>query len=210
MKIIMKKETIKMIDFVLNNVRADFTAQVFKAQAFEGDEPKYGITLLIPKSDPQVSKLVEAMKEAAKEKFGVLPANLYYPLRDGDKAKDTQKYPEFKDSYFIQPKTKRTPPVYDIYGNSVAEEDDELYPGRNVCAWFGLYGYENHGRKGVSAQLKGIQVIDGGERIGMGAANTPFQFKSSGPRSVALDEDDPFAGLNFAKNLSAVDDDIPF
>ena len=210
MKIITKKETIKMIDFVLNNVRADFTAQVFKAQAFEGDEPKYGITLLIPKNDPQVRTLVDAMKKAAIEKFGDLPANLYYALRDGDKTKDTQKYPEFKDSFYIQPKTKRPPQVVDLYGNRVTEEDDELYPGRNVCAWFDLFGYDSHGRKGVSAQLKGIQVVEGGERIGVGAANLPFKFKSADPRSVPQDEDDPFAGLNFAKNLSAVDDDIPF
>ncbi len=199
-----------MIDFVLNNVRADFTAQVFRPMAFEGDEPKYGITLIIPKKDPQVRDLMAAMKKAAIEKFNVIPQNLYYALRDGDTQKDTQKYPEFTDSYFIQPKTKRPPQVVDLYGNNVAEEDDELYPGRNVCAWFGLYGYDNHGRKGVSALLKGIQVIEGGERIGLGAASLPFKFKSGGPVNTLQDEEDPFTGLINPKKAEALDDDIPF
>ena len=199
-----------MIDFVLKNVRADFTAQAFRPKAFEGEEPKYSITLIMPKNHPQVGDLVAAMKQAAKEKFSVIPSNLYYALRDGDKNKDTQKYPEFLDSYFIEPRTKHLPQIVDLYGNNVAEEDDELYPGRNVCAWFGLFGYDNRGRKGVSALLKGIQVIEGGERIGLGAASMPFQFKSGGPGSVIQDEEDPFAGLINPKSTNALDDDIPF
>jgi hypothetical protein len=69
-------------------------AYLFEPQEpLNGGDPKYNVTLLIPKSDTAtVSKIKAAIKEARDlycEKNGAnaLPANPVHPLNDGDATK---------------------------------------------------------------------------------------------------------------------------
>lgn len=74
---------------VTGEVRFSY-AHVWEPDSINGSDPKYSVSILIPKSDTKtinmINKAIEAAKEMGKsEKFGgKIPANLKLPLRDGD------------------------------------------------------------------------------------------------------------------------------
>ncbi len=77
------------IKVVFGEVRFSY-AHVFEPTSINGnDEPKYSVSILIPKQNKEVvEKIKKAINEAVKEgvsKFGgKIPPNLKNPLRDGD------------------------------------------------------------------------------------------------------------------------------
>lgn len=86
----MKAKVLNKTKVITGKVRASY-AHIFEPHSMqEGQEAKYSISLIIPKSDTSTIKAIEQAIEAAKEegkvsKFGgKVPANLKLPLRDGD------------------------------------------------------------------------------------------------------------------------------
>ena len=64
-------------------------ANVWEPQSINGSEPKYSVSVIIPKSDKatiqKIQQAVEQAKQEAISKFGgKIPANMKLPLRDGD------------------------------------------------------------------------------------------------------------------------------
>ena len=91
-------------------------ANVWEPKSINGSDPKYSISLIIPKSDKKtVNAILKATDEAKKEgisKFGgKVPANLKTPLRDGDI--DRPDDANYKDSYFINSNSKDAPQIVD-------------------------------------------------------------------------------------------------
>ena len=78
---------------VTGKVRLSY-AHLFQPHAsLPGQDPKYSLMLLIPKSDKSTVAKIEAAIEAAKENGkanwgGKVPAGLKTPLRDGDLERD--------------------------------------------------------------------------------------------------------------------------
>jgi hypothetical protein len=77
---------------------------VAKPVGVNGGEPKYSVSVIIPKSDTKtLNKIKAAIEEAKKEgtaKLGKkIPANLKTPLRDGDIDRPDDE--AYADSYFI-------------------------------------------------------------------------------------------------------------
>ena len=65
-------------------------ANVWQPKSINGGEPKYSVSIIIPKTDKETLKkinvAIEAAKNAAKAKFGDKLLNNYKtPLRDGDR-----------------------------------------------------------------------------------------------------------------------------
>ena len=61
----------------------------WEPEAINGGEPKYSVSAIIPKSDKETIKKIQAAVEAAKQESlskwgGKIPPNLKLPLRDGD------------------------------------------------------------------------------------------------------------------------------
>lgn len=150
---------------------------VFEPRAMrEGDEPKYSLTLIIPKSD---TKTVEAIKAAiqkaaeagAQKHFGGrVPTNVTNTFYDGDTATDDMgdlkniKYPEYKGSYFIRVSTKRQPKVLDANRNEILDPT-EVYSGCYGRASMTFFAYSGDGRRGVSAVLNNVQKLEDGEPL---------------------------------------------
>src|SRR5690625_664172 len=78
---------------------------VFEPHAIEeGQDKKYSVSLLIPKTDKKtlnaIKKAIEAAKVAGAPKWGgKVPPNLKMPLRDGDVDRPDQ--PEYAGHYFV-------------------------------------------------------------------------------------------------------------
>ena len=155
---------------------------IFEPRAAEaGAEPKYSITLLIPKSDTTtVEKIKSAISEAAdnfrrKNGTGSLPNNPMSPLHDGDGVKPNsgEPYgPECKGCYVLNASSKIKPRIKDSFGND-CDDPGEIYSGCYGLAVINFYGYSNR-RKGVGCGLLGVKKLAEGEPFGMVATDDDF------------------------------------
>lgn len=143
---------------------------VFEPHAIEpGQDPKYSVSLLIPKSDKKtltkIKKAVEAAKKAGEStKFGgKIPANLKTPLRDGDVDRPDQE--EYAGHYFINANSTGKPGLVDADVNPIMDST-ELYSGCYGRASVNFYAYNVSGNRGIACGLNNLQKTKDGETLG--------------------------------------------
>lgn len=163
---------------------------VFKPRASEdGDDPKYSVCLLIPKTDTVTIQKVKVAIAAAKEAGlplwgGKVPAGLKLPLRDGDV--DRPDRPEYKGMYFINCSSKQKPGIIDRDQNEIMDQS-EVYSGCYGRASINFYPFNKAGSKGVGVGLNNLQKLADGEPLsGRSTAEEDFGDEE-------IDEDDPLA-----------------
>ena len=166
-------------------------ANIWKPKAMaEGQEEKYSVSLLIPKSDTKtVNAIKQAIKTAAEEaqhtKFGgKVPGNLKSPLRDGDDERSDD--PNYAGHYFMNCSSKSKPIIVDRRREQIVNED-EVYSGCFAHVSVNFYAYNTSGNKGVACGLGNIQKVADGDPLSGGKGNIESEFK-------VLDEDDDFLG----------------
>lgn len=157
-------------------------ASVFEPKAPQGGgEPKYSVTLLIPKSDTvTIGKIKEAMAEA-RELFvkrngaSSLPAKPNHTLHDGDGMRDSgEPYgEECKGCYVITVSNKTKPVIVDAFRNPITDPA-EFYSGCYGRAAINFYGYSSNGKKGISAGLLSVQKLSDGEPFGVTGSADDF------------------------------------
>ena len=140
----------------LLGVTAKFV-HVFEPVSKFGSKPKYSAQFLIRDNDPQLAKLQQEIDKLSAEAFpGV--KNVASPLRDGDTAKDTEKYPEYKGAFFIEPSTQFRPKVLDADRTELSPDDDDPFmDGDTTHAIIHLVTYEVGPKKGITSMLDVIQ-----------------------------------------------------
>jgi hypothetical protein len=143
---------------------------VFEPTAVEeGQEKKYSVSLIIPKSDKPLLNKIKAAIEAAKEqgktsKFGgKVPTNLKTPLRDGDVDRPDDEV--YANSYFINANCKTKPGLVDKDLNPILDQAD-LYSGCYGRASITFYPFNTSGNKGIAAGLNNLQKLAEGEPLG--------------------------------------------
>jgi hypothetical protein len=148
-------------------------AAIFKARAYEGQDPKFSIVLTWPKAEKESLKpLVEAIVAAAKAKWGdealalLKGGKLKNPLRDGDIETDTEGKARFPGHYFLTASAAadRQPGVVDAKVQPVFEEG-EAYSGCTFRASVNLFTFEKKGNRGVAVGLNNLQVTKKGPRL---------------------------------------------
>lgn len=160
---------------VTGKVRFSF-CHVFEPQApIGGGDPKYSVTLLIPKADTATKAKIDAAMKAARENFcarngsAALPAVPAHTLHDGDGMRDNGEAfgPECKGCWVITVSAKATqkPVVVDAAGNAIIDPA-EVYSGCYGRASINFFGYNSHGKKGISAGLLAVQKLADGEPFG--------------------------------------------
>lgn len=154
-------------------------AKVFKAESVgETDEPKFSVSLIIPKSDKttlgKIKAAIEAAKEAGKtSKFGgKIPANLKLPLRDGDEERPDDE--AYAGSYFVNASCLTKPGVVDKDLNPILDQD-EFYSGCYGRASVTFYPFNANGNRGIAAGLNHVQKLKDGESLG-GRASAEADF----------------------------------
>lgn len=133
----------------------------------DGGEPKYSVSLLIPKSDKatveKVRAAIEAAKEAGKPTWGgKVPPGLKSPLRDGDTERDD---PVYAGHYFINATSKSKPGVVDANLQPILDAG-EVYSGCYGRASINFYAYNVNGNRGIAAGLNNVQKVADGEPLG--------------------------------------------
>lgn len=181
---------------LLTNVRLSYPA-LFEPRGFEGQEPKYSASLIIPKNDRKSLEIIKEAIENAKKvalergvfKGNKIPANLKTPVRDGDTERPDDEV--YEGAYFINANSKHAPAVVgkekDISsGKAISLGEDDVYAGCYINVTINFYGYSQAGNNGIAAGLGNVQKEGEGERLGgRSSAENDFDFEE-------VDSDDAF------------------
>ena len=156
-----------MSKVITGKVRFSY-ANVWEPKSINGSEPKYSVSLIIPKSDKKtISEVKKAIEEAKKEGLvklgGKIPANLKTPLRDGDVDRTDDE--AYKDSVFINANATAKPGIVDKKVNPIIDQS-EFYSGCYGRASINFYAYNANGNKGIAAGLNNLQKLEDGEPLG--------------------------------------------
>ena len=181
---------------VTGKVRFSF-CNIFEArESQDGGDPKYSVTLLIPKTDTvTLGKIKEAMTEArenfcARNGANALPAKPNHTMHDGDGMRDNGEPfgPECKGCCVITVSSKQKPVIVDAFRNEITDPG-EVYSGCYGRAAINFFGYNSHGKKGISAGLLSIQKLHDGEPFGTVGSADDF---NDDFRDAEAGEDDDF------------------
>lgn len=141
---------------------------VFKPTAFQGEgEPKYSISLLVPKSEKEfIEKLKGAQAQAIKELYPTkMPANFeHWGIVDGDELDDQSA----KGNWVVKASNKQRPRIVDAQGADILDEL-EVYGGCYVRASLNAKAYGTSQKGGVTLELNVVQKVADGTPFG-GAA----------------------------------------
>lgn len=154
------------------NTRMSY-ANVWEPKGINGSEPKYSVSLIIPKSDKEtINKIKKAIQAAYKEgasklrgKGNVLPTldQIHNPLRDGDVDKaDDEAY---KNAMFVNAKNSTRPGIVDVNLNRIIDPS-EFYSGCYGRASITFYAYNRNGNRGIACSLNNLQKVADGEPLG--------------------------------------------
>ena len=118
-------------------------ANVFEPKSINGSDPKYSVSLIIPKEDKvTIDKIKAAIEVAKKEGLsklgGKIPANLKTPLRDGDI--DRPDDPAYANSYFVNANSTIRPGIVDANLQPIIDST-EFYSGCYGRASIVFYAY---------------------------------------------------------------------
>ena len=147
-----------------------------KAAAAAGREPKgkYSTCIMIPKSDTDTIKMIEAAIEAAKQKGktskwgGKIPGRLSLPLRDGD---EEDKGEEYENMMFFNCSSSRKPGVCVWEDGKPVEalDEDDFYSGCWGAVAVNFYPFSANGNNGVGAGLNNVIKTRDDERLAGGS-----------------------------------------
>ena len=156
-----------MTKVITGKVRISY-ANVWEPQSVNGSEPKYSVSLIIPKGDKKtlekVKKAIEvAKKEGVSKLGGKIPANLKTPLRDGDVDRPDDE--AYANSYFINANSKIKPGIVDRNVEPILDQS-EFYSGCYGRASIVFYAYNANGNKGIACGLQNLQKLEDGEPLG--------------------------------------------
>lgn len=186
MKAILKGET----KVITGMVRLSY-ANIFEPKSINGSEPKYSVSLIIPKDDDQqikviqqaINNAIQAGKTKLADKNGRIPANLKTPLRDGDVDRPDDE--AYENSYFLNANSTVAPAVVGlekdaVSGKAIRLDETEVYSGCYARVSINFYAFNTNGNKGIACGLGNIQKVMDGERLGGGStAEEDFEFEEA-------------------------------
>jgi hypothetical protein len=134
------------------------------------DPPKFGVTLLIPKSDYATKQRIDAAIEAAKQEGrakkwnGVIPPAMKSILHDGDGVKQNGLPfgPECKGHWVMTASSKDRPRVVDLDKQDILDTN-QIYSGMYGRAAVRFYPFSTSGNVGIACGLNNVQKTRDGE-----------------------------------------------
>lgn len=138
-----------------------------------GQEPKYSVTLLIPKTDIKTKNAIDDAIQAAIQlgintKWGgIRPAQPKHPVWDGDGLRQNGEPfgPECKGHWVLTASTKTQPQIVDRQLQPILDQT-EVYSGMYALVSLNFFPYFNSGNKGVGCGLNNVMKVADGEPLG--------------------------------------------
>lgn len=167
--------------------------------AQQGGEPKYSVTLLIPKTDVATKADIDAAIQAAANEAlskvwnGARPPQLRVPIYDGDGVRPSG-VPfgdECKGHWVMTASTKNKPQVVCIDNINCELAPSDIYSGMYARVTIRFFGYSNSGNKGIGCGLGNVMKTRDGEALA-GSASASVDFAGVGAAPAAA----PAYGVN--------------
>ena len=167
--------------------------------AQQGGEPKYSVTLLIPKTDVATKADIDAAIQAAANEAlskvwnGARPPQLRVPIYDGDGVRPSG-VPfgdECKGHWVMTASTENKPQVVGIDNINCELAPSDIYSGMYARVTIRFFGYSNSGNKGIGCGLGNVMKTRDGEALA-GSASASVDFAGVGAAPAAA----PAYGVN--------------
>ena len=158
-------------------VRLSYCNLLQPRSAQQGGEPKYGVTLLIPKTDANTIADLQASFEAAavegvKSSWGGVRPQLRSVIHDGDgiRQNGTPFGPECKGHWVVTASSKNKPSVVGIDNINCDLAPQDIYSGMFGRVTVRFYPYNSGGQRGVGCGLGNVLKTRDGEPLSGGAS----------------------------------------
>ena len=160
-----------MAQVVTGKVRFSYL-NAFEPRSNNGGEPKYSVTLLIPKTDVATKQAIDAaiqqtLQDGMVSVFaGQMPARPAIPLYDGDGVRPSGEEfgEEAKGHWVITASSKQQPGMVDASLQPIINPNS-LYSGCYGRADINFFAYNAAGKKGVGCGLNNLQKLEDGEPL---------------------------------------------
>lgn len=137
-------------------------------------EPKYSVTLLIPKTDVATYQAIQlgiqqALQEGLSTFGGQMPARPSIPLYDGDGVRPNGEDfgDECRGHWVITASSKQQPQIVDVNVSPIINRAD-IYSGCYGRASVRFFAYNKAGKKGIGCGLGNVQKIRDGQPLAGG------------------------------------------
>jgi len=172
-------------------VRLSYAALTTPRAPQQGGDPKYSVTLLIPKTDVATKADIDAAIMAAaqdgvdKAWKGVRPPVLKVPIHDGDGVRDSGEPfgDECKGHWVMTASSKQKPQVVDLSLSEITNASD-IYSGMYARVTIRFFAYANSGNKGIGCGLNNVLKVEDGEPLS-GHADAASDFAGLAQQPVA-------------------------
>ncbi|TCP64750.1 uncharacterized protein DUF2815 [Heliophilum fasciatum] len=179
---------------ITGEVRLSYV-HAFKPYAKQpNQEPKFSVTILVPKTDVATKQKIDAAVQAAIQEGvsskwnGVRPPVIAIPVHDGDGARPSDGMPfgdECKGHWVFTASSKEQPQVVDAYVQPILNQS-EVYSGIYGRVSVRFFPYNQNGKKGVGCGLGNIQKLrDGDPLSGRTSASSDFGEFGTPPQQPA-------------------------
>lgn len=152
-------------------------AHLYEPHASNGGDPKYGVTVLLPKSDAQTKARLDAaynyaVQNGVNEKWnGTMPPVIACPIYDGDGVRPNGEpfSAECRGHWVFTANSKNPVPLVDQNMNPIVQKG-ELYSGCYARVCISLFPYNNAGKRGIGVGLEAVQKLRDGDPLGGGVS----------------------------------------
>jgi hypothetical protein len=177
---------------------------LFKPYAYQpGQEEKFSVTVLVPKTDTATKQRIDDAIEAAKQRGttekwnGQCPPVVPTPIYDGDGVRPSDGMafgPECKGHWVFTANAKADypPEIVDERCNPIINQS-EVYSGMYARVNVNFFPYAFGGKKGIGCGLGPVQKVADGESLGGGAMSAVQAF---GAPQSAPQQSQPSGGIN--------------
>lgn len=180
---------------VTGEVRFSYVNLIKPRENQFGGEPKYSVTILLPKSDvatkQKIDAAIEAAKEIGKQKLwnGVIPPVVAIPIHDGDGVRPSDGMPfgeECKGHWVFTATSKvdQPPKIVDINLNPIMDPT-EIYSGMYGRIAVNFAPYNQAGKKGIGCYIStNVQKTRDGDPLGAAAPAAEDDFGAPAPQQT--------------------------
>lgn len=167
----------------LKKVRLAF-ADIFVPRAFEeGGKLAYGCTLLMPKNDPQVRMLNNAIQDVASAKWAAKAPGIMTRIKGLGNSKlcfydgNLKDYDGFAEAMALSAKNDARPLIVDRDKTPLIQSDGRPYAGCYVQANVEIWAQDNKFGQAVRCTLRGLQFHSDGDAFAAGAPASIDEFE---------------------------------
>lgn len=168
----MANQQIEATNVTTGQVRLSYV-HLFQPYARPGQEAKYSVTILIPKSDIATKQRIDAAIQAAIQKGvssvwnGARPPQPKTPVWDGDGVRQNGEPfgPEAKGHWVLTASSKQQQAIVDANLNPIIDQT-QIYSGMYGRVNINFFPFSNSGNRGIGAGLGPVQKLADGEPLG--------------------------------------------